>query len=425
MVEQKKPEVHDASIPPRLDFGEYGGLLFSFLWFHRGILLAAACLFGLYTVLTMAKDKVAENKLRDRQAPAFVYVPPPVDPMQPAGVDPSPAQPSFAKIPVETTPLVSRPVKEKSPRAENPEVVRFRNFVATADAESLLQTSTSLMEDVPTLDPADGVRNIARRQEISKRLRTMELTERQQEMAIIAELESLSQLDAINVQHSMELPDIRGQLLQYATELLNHPKVSISSKAHLAILTVHAVDLLIKPTRETLGLLTDVYQAHIDYTLLGGKEAVVIASVLQQIVLKHRFDEVVALRRDMVDRVLQNEYPGFEKLALNLKESVIFEDLEPASLATRIDGVSESVYEDVDLFYERLEQLPEASVAFYRIAVAVIDKHLQDEEVDRAARLLGWLQRMLPRIPDPETKSWVGENVAQYAEKIQSAQAVQ
>lgn len=423
MFEKKKSNVQDDSIPPKLEWLEYPGLLLSFLWFHRGVLLAVLVLWGLYYALAKAKDKVAESKRRDREAPAFVFVPPPIEPK-------SLTDDSFKEsdarratpLPTDPMPLVDRPKKKVAKRIEDPSTVRFRKFVATADVESLLRRSKILLQQIPRLNPTEAVMNITRRQQISKRMRQMELTSSQQEELTIAELESLSQLDAINVQHGMEIPDLRSQLMQLATSLLDHPTVSISAKAHLAIVAAYGIDLLIDPTREGLDLLISAYHTHIENIMHGGGETIVVAELLQGIVVKQQLDEVIELRRDVANRALNHDSPEVNKLGVALKERIIFGDLGLPSLISRMDGVSQSTFEDIDRFYERLERFPETSMPVYQIAVAVIGKHLLSEEFDHASRLVSWLQRIHSNIPEPETKHWVGDSLSQYSEKIRLAQ---
>ena len=423
MFGNKKSNVQDDSIPPRLDLSEYLGLLFSFLWFHRGIVLAIVVLWGLYQAVSMATNKVAEDKRRDRQAPAFVYVPQPVENKSLTGdgfVEKD--APRRTPLPTEPIPLVKRPVKKPVKRQKDPKTVRFQKFLETADADSMMRRAKILLQEVPGLSPTEAVMNITRREQISKRMRQMDLTPEQLELLDIAEIESLSQLDAINIQHRMEIPDLRERLFQLATSLLNHPSVAVSAKAHLAIFAARGVDLLIDPKREELVVLTDAYQAHVEGIMKGSSETIVLAELLQTIVVTHQFDEVIALRRDVANRALNSDSSSIKTMDLVLQERIIFGDLELRSLISRMDDVSQTTYDDIDLFYERLEQFPETGPATYKLAVAVIGKYLMNDQFDEAARLVGWLQRMLPNIPDPEIQFWVTEGLTQYSEKIRVAQ---
>ncbi len=423
MFEKKKSSVQDDSIPPRLEWFEYPGFLFSFLWFHRGALLAVLVLLGLYYFLTVAKDKVAENKRLDEQASTFVVVPTIADPESLTGS-------SFKEndtrrvppLPTDPMPLVDRPDRGFLNLADDPSSIRFRKFVSTADVDSLLRRSKILLQQIPRLNPTEAVMNITRRQQISERMRQMELTPSQQDELTVAELESLSQLDAINVQHRMELPNSRDQLFRLATSLLDHPTASVSSKAHLAIVAAYGIDVLIDPTQEELDVLVNAYHTHIENIMRGAGEPIIIAGLLQGIVVKHQLDEVIELRRDVANRALNHESPEVNQLGVALKERIIFGDLGLPSLISRMDGISDSTFDDIDNLYHRLENYPETRKPIYQIAVAVIGKHLLNEDFDHASRLVDWLQRIHPRIPDLETKHWVGESLSQYSEKIRLAQ---
>ena len=285
MFGKKKSNVPDDSNRPGLDWQEYLGLLFSFLWFHRGIVLAALVLWGLYFTLTKVKNQVAETKRRDKQAPAFVFVPQPAKNKSLTGEGfENPATRPSDPVPAEPVPLVSRPKRKVSIPKPDADTIRFDNFVATAGPESLFEKASALLQKVAQVNPTEAVLSISRRRQITNRLREMELTEKQQELLTIAELESLGQLDAINIQHAMEIPGIRDELSQLAVSLLDHPQDSVSSKAHLAVIAARAVDLLIDPTREELALLADAYQAHIDNVMRGSNETIVVTNLLQTII---------------------------------------------------------------------------------------------------------------------------------------------
>jgi hypothetical protein len=424
LFEKKKKEVEDQSIPPRLELSEYFGLVFSFLWFHRGIVIAGLVLLGLYCVLTMAKNQVAENKRRDREAPAFVYMPPTVDnDVQINDEFQNIGNQGVSPLPTDPMPLVKRPVSKATRRTEDPSTVRFRKFVATASADSLLRKSKVLLEEVTRLTPPEAVMNLTRRQQISKRLREMELNPDQLVTLAIADLESLSQLDAINVQHRMEIPDLRQRLFELAESLLNHPSVAVSAKAHLAFVAARGVDLLIEPTREELDLLTTAYQRHIDQVMLGTLEPIVAADLLQAIASQHLLDEAVAMRRDLANRVLSRSSLGSGKLDVAVEERLVFGDLRLQSLLGRMDIGDQLAIDEIDLLFQRLEQFPEARKSVFQIAVAVVGKHLVNEQFDHASRLVGWLERVHPNIPDPDTQRWVGESLAQYSEKIRLSQS--
>ena len=422
MVGKQKSDTPDDSRPDGLDLSESVGLFFSFLWFYRGVLLAILVLYGLYHVLTMAKNKVAQNKRRDADAPAFVYVPRPVENVaMPEGVSDERA----VSLTTQQTPVVRRPEKKLVTPSLDAKTVRFQKFMATASVDSLFRRFKALMQEVPTKSPIEVVGNISKCQEICERLQENELTPDQQEMVLSMQLEAVSQLDAINVQHNMQLPGVRDQLVVTSSNLLQHPSVAVLAKAHLAIIAAHAIDLMFDPKREELDALINVYGIHVDGTIQGKNEPLVVADLLQKLVEKHQFDEVIALRRDLTNRMLSDGAMNLEKMNWFTRERIIFGDLSLGTLLSRIDGVSETATQDVNLFFERLERFPDARQEIFTLALAVVDRHLGNEQFDQASELLVVLQRIQPQIADVEIRDWLGDALVQYAEKMAEAQVPQ
>ena len=109
MVGKKKADIPKQSRRQGLEMSEYVGLIFSFLWFHRGILMAVLVLWGLYLTLTMATNKVSENKRRDADAPAFIPTPQPV---RTAPMAEGVSQRQASSLPREPMPVVGRTEKK-------------------------------------------------------------------------------------------------------------------------------------------------------------------------------------------------------------------------------------------------------------------------------------------------------------------------
>ena len=337
MVGKQKSDIPDDSTPPSWELSELVGLFLSFLWFHKGILLAILVLYGLYHVLTMAKDQVAENKRRDAEAPAFVYVPRPVENVQ---ISENVSDANSVALPVQPTPVVRRPEKKRVAPRSDPKTLRFQKFIETAGVDSLFRRFTALMQEVPSVSPIEAVGNIGKCQQVCERLQQQQLNPEQQEKLSTMQLEAVSQLDAINVQHNMQMPGVREQLVVLSSNLLQHPSIAVSAKAHLAIFAAHAVDLMFTPTREELNALINVYEIHVDGTIKGENEPFVVADLLQKLIETHQFDEVVALRRDLTERMLSDGAMDIEKMNWSMREQVIFGDLGLNTLLNRIDGLS-------------------------------------------------------------------------------------
>jgi len=416
---KKKSQVSGASRKRGLDLYEVVGLFFSFVWFHRGVLLFGLVLWGLYHVLTMASDKVSETKRRDAEAPAFVYVPRPVEVERPREVDPS-AQ--SVSLPTDPVPVVRQPNKKVVVPKGNPEEIRFQKFLATGTVDSLTRRFKILMQEVPLVSAFQAVTNIKKCQSICGRMREMELSQEQQSDLVILELEAMSQFDAISTQHAMDIPGVRDRLMILATSLLEHPEDEVSSKSHLAIFAAVAMDLIVAPTREGLDSLATVYQTHVDGVLRFDATAIVMSQLLEEIIKRHQFDEVIVLRRDMADRIFDSGLIDFDDLGVTLRERLIFGDLRPMSLISRVDGLSETAAEDVGLFCQRLERFPDTRKEVYQVALDVIDKYVVQERFDQASSLLRALQEIKNTIPNPKTKAWLGESILVYAEKISLAQ---
>lgn len=420
MFGKQKSDVPDDSRRESLELSEFVGLFFSFLWFYRGVFLAGMVLYGLYYFLTMAKDTVAENKRRDAQAPAFVYVPRPVEDA------PAPERDLGRQaVPVATPPQVRRPEKNIAASPPDPKTLRFQQFMATADVDSLFRRFAILMQEVSATGPLEGVSSIRKCQQICERVRQFDLTAEQQERLSTMQLEAVSQLDAINIQHDMRMPSVREQLILSSSSLLQHPSVAVSAKAHLAVFAAHAIDLLFTPTREELGALVNVYKVHVNGIIRGETEPIVVANLLQKIVDVHQFDEVVALRRDLTNRMLSDGAMDLEKMDWSLREQVIFGDLGLNTLLSRLDGMSESAAQDVSLFYERLERFPDARKEVFSVALAVVDRHLDSDQFAEASEMLAVLQRIQSQISDVEIRDWFGGLLAKYSERMKDAQLAQ
>jgi hypothetical protein len=157
--------------------------------------------------------------------------------------------------------------------------------------------------------------------------------------------------------------------------------------------------------------------------MLGTLEPIVAADLLQAIASQHLLDEAVAMRRDLANRVLSRSSLGSGKLDVAVEERLVFGDLRLQSLLGRMDIGDQLAIDEIDLLFQRLEQFPEARKSVFQIAVAVVGKHLVNEQFDHASRLVGWLERVHPNIPDPDTQRWVGESLAQYSEKIRLSQS--
>ena len=87
-----------------------------------------------------------------------------------------------------------------------------------------------------------------------------------------------------------------------------------------------------------------------------------------------------------------------------------------------MDDISQPASDDVALFMQRLDQFPEAGKSIYQIAFDIIDYHLQNDQASQASDVLSWLQRIEPRIQDPEIKEWVAENLTLFADEVRKAQ---
>lgn len=428
MFGKKKSNVPDESKGQGLEFSEFVELIFSFLWFHRGILLFFLVLWGLYHVLTMAGEKVLETKRRDAEGPAFVYQPRPAGNESLTGTGrtsgvASVRQPAGSSS--DSMGVVRQPKRKLTAPKQDPDAIRFQKFLATADADSLTRRFTILMQEVPSVAPFEAISNIKNCQKICDRMREMKLSLEQERLLAAMELESASQFDAISTQHEMDIPGVRDRLLVLATPLLNHPETEVSAKSHLAIFAAHAMDLIIAPTREDLATLIDSYEAHVDGVLPGGRTALVMADLLQEIIQRHQFDEVIALRRDMADRMFDSDAIDFDELGLAVKERMIFGDLGLPTLIGRIEGANQTASQDVELFCQRLERFPDSRKNVYQIAFAVVDSYVAIEQFDQASSLLRALQQIKNRIPNPKTKDWLGENILEYAEKISMVQTAQ
>jgi hypothetical protein len=328
-------------------------------------------------------------------------------------------------VPSNATPQVRQPEKNRVAAAQDSKSLRFQQFMATADVDSLFRRFTTLMQEVSAVDPIEAVSNIRKCQQICDRLRQNDLTAERQERLLTMQLESVSQLDAINIQHDMRMPGVRDQLVVASTNLLQHPSVAVSAKAHLAVFAAHAMDLMFTPTRDELGALIDVYNVHVDGVSQGETETIVVANLLQKIVDTHQFDEVVALRRDLTNRMLSDGAMDLEKMNRSLREQVIFGDLGLNTLLSRLDAMSDTATQDVSLFYDRLERFPDARKEVFLIALAVVDLHLGRDQFDKASDLLVDLQRIQSRISDVETKDWFGELLTKHDEQMNQPQLAQ
>ena len=422
MVGKKKADIPKQSRRQGLEMSEYVGLIFSFLWFHRGILMAVLVLWGLYLTLTMATNKVSENKRRDADAPAFIPTPQPV---RTAPMAEGVSQRQASSLPREPMPVVGRTEKKPIVIPTDPKTVRFQKFISTANTDSLLRRFETLMREIPNVSPIEGIGNIKKCQQIIEHLLAKELAPDQQERLAGMEIEVASQFDAINVQHDMQMPGVREQLMVLATRLQQHPATAVSAKAHLAIFAAHAMDLLFRPTREEVDLLINAYETGFDGIVRGENEIFVILTLLQKLIQAHQIDEVIALRRDVTNRLLNDDLVDLENMGEGLRETIVFGDLELPTLLSRLDGVDETAMQDVNLLCQRLERFPDARLPVFQIALSVLDKHLVNKQYQQASECLAVMQQIQPRIPNAEIKDWFGEALAEYPEKIQMAQVAQ
>ena len=119
------------------------------------------------------------------------------------------------------------------------------------------------------------------------------------------------------------------------------------------------MDLLFSPTREELDLLINAYETGFDGIVRGENEIFVMLTLLQKLIQAHQIDEVIALRRDITNRILNDGAIDLENMDEGLRETIVFGDLELPTLLSRLDGVDETAMQDVNLLCQRLERFPD------------------------------------------------------------------
>lgn len=438
MTKTNDEELIDDSIRPQLEWHEIPGLALSFLWFYRGVLLAALVIAGLYFVFQFSKDSLARKRERDRasstalggtnQRPGFrfrdeltpqerndQFVDHPLESTPDAADAIAPTRESVVRIPVAS---VTSP---KSLRAD-PDLIEFRKFLSTASPEQLILKSQQLSEIFSSASLPVASSSALKQRQISERLQEMNLNEEQEIFADVSALESLSSLDALNVQNDFGLPGIREELIAVGNSLLTHRHPDVVAKSNLALTMCHGCDLLTDQTPVAMEKFLEAYKLRIDSILNHQGCALSVARYLLEIRGSETLhDSVDWIVNDFLQRCQQRPSEDIQAVGVWLTRNLVFEDLDPAGMIRRMESLNGFILADIEEFFRRLEQHPQMTPDVFATALAIIATHQQNGHGTEAAELSQRLRRMLSDISNPESKKLVQqglEKIGQQADSI-------
>ena len=396
-------------------------IAFGFLWFHRNFIFAAIGIYICYRVVIASSDKVAETRIRDRTAEKFVIQPRPVN--TPSARNPSRATTATAEPDASRNPLVD----DKVPGVSDPGPsvqAEFTLFLQTSNAEQLLDYCKNADTNISDKPPVTSLAGIKRRLLACRQLRTLPLTEEQLTRTDVFELEARSQLNGLNVQHGLGLPDSRSKLLTLAQQLSAHSDVKVAAKANLALIATEGVDILLVQISDEVLEFEEAYQRHIDPVLKVPGEAVVIATLMQRILLSSPYDpRLRAIHADCAQRLRAKENEDLRSMGDAMSETAAYSTLGLDSLLTRMNVASETTLADIDKFFATLADHPTSRKDIYKIALAVVGKHIKNKEYERAASSLAKLKSLQPTIEDEVTKTFVSEMLTKLTSRLSSVDA--
>jgi len=322
-------------------------------------------------------------------------------------------------FPASDNDLASNASDDGAKQNANPSVRGLKDVTVPQDEkfapnDPLLQTGTvvELIEEIFVLgsnwagksDPVVFLTN-QRRARLARRLMEIGTSDDQQIFALNEYIESTIVLDMVVCQGRMNAPEVRKSLQEIVSNYLSHDHLTIRSKANLAKLLIPLHDFGGAPQARFI----EEFSVRIEQLADQVFEDILCTKLL--------CSGALWLRRacdwdgtglpccvKLVGKMDEAKSSKIREMAVDFRERIFFQHLQPSELVARIDQEDNEVNGDIKEFFEGIEANPQVRFEYFQIAVSLIEKlKLIGKKVEYDS-LLAWLGKISKNVSSREKK---------------------
>jgi hypothetical protein len=241
---------------------------------------------------------------------------------------------------------------------------------------------------------------------ISKRILELPTTTEQRRFALGSFAESMLMMRLINVNSELADDSIDSQFLNITEKFLDDPDPRISSYAAVTIIAADIFDFQKNPTAENLKRLEATIDNNLDHL---AKLPLQVDRIRELLI---RSDLPVSKggdANDFLDRFANQlkDHPNqqIRDIGNKFEESLAFRRVEIENLVFKIGDRSVQSDQQVDRFFQLLEEYPDASIPTFQVGLDLIYEYTVQGKKKRAADLVRWLDSaILPKRQEVDSK---------------------
>lgn len=391
----KRSPFKDAEVnpePPQLDFQDRVRLTIAFLHFYHRTIIASLLVIGLgywiYRATTAQPAPIAQPILE-----------------QPVPEELPSTSLEFASAPQNQNPDDSTSRHSGPASTDSGTTGKVAESLSAAE---LIKQSLDLRERIGSGTPIVNFMRCSERAKLSRRLMEMDLSSTQQVFALVSYIESISMVDSLNVQGKLNIDGPRAALLEIDEKYSDHPDPNVRCKANLAMVLQPAYDYL---TLEDPRLIEKFKQAFDQRVAIIAGDLRASRQLLKTVLMIHNKSGAESDAWPVTRHVLKSyekiPSPAVQQMVAGFKEQLFFGDLDLNTLLDRMEADDSKVRKDTEGLFDALDGNPGTRLEIYLIAVAVIKKARELEQVDRAESLLVSLQESVAKITDEKHREAV------------------
>ncbi len=393
-MNQNQPynEIDDDEKVVRVSLGERVGLIFSFLWYSRrllmGVIMVIALAYGIFRVYMIPPQTfdegpvlVVNDYLKDLPT-ANINFRPLLDESNPGDSN---------KPKIRTMDDIVLP--------DEKEVVPYSPLINEGSVDELIEAALDLREAWVGQPAPIAYLKCHRRARITRRLMDLELTLDQQIYALGDYVESLILLDKIVAEAKFSEPQIRVAIKEVVEKYSDHRHPIVRAKANLAAVLIPIHDFLNTSAATELEEFNNQIPGRLNFIVADPASAKRLAGMTLRLHEKSNWDgTVIPYCMEVVNRMEAYSDSEIREIGVGLRERLFFEHLEPNELVKRVGMGDVETRMVVQQYFSALEQNPNIRMPFFQVAVSTIETFkFHDKKQDYEA-LLTWLLKISTKV---------------------------
>lgn len=398
---------------PERNFGDHVVLTLNSIWFYRRLIGGLLAIVGLGFFISYLANKNENEEFSSSPATSI------------------PEQSALPQAEIGEITALESQLNEQT-GFDSKEVIPDRanttnevaNLIADGDVKSLIDESLRIRDAWRKQTPMIAYMLNADRLKISRRLMELETTQAQQDYTSIAYIESLSNMDSLNVQHKLNVSGIREAIQELDQTLVTSKSPAVCGMSHLALAIVPANEFYVTGDVQAIKQFDKELDQRLPHILSDRNSVERLCHVVLKLLDKYGFEsETLPIAKKVSEALENNSNPEIEKLSFRFREAVLFQPIEPETFNNRIKINDQRSRDKVQRLYEILADHPDSSARYFQLAVNAIREYQSMSKFEDAAALAKWLREISSKIKDPKNRetmiSALDELTAKMAERPQ------